>query len=967
MQQVALRPPPRHPSRNISSVQQVSARPLEPCENASLRSHPPTLPIPRANPPKSAQNSSVLSRNQTARQAKVFDDLGKHRSATHLMDLLAPAVDVLDSNASAKKFLGSTRVRAVRAAAALNHLKRLQHSLSNATERQRLESQFRTFARAVEEGMDLLEGKDISLALNAVGTRGGYDSLFNSASSRLSALYHDCAICEKAQAGLRAESSLVGSEALSAAVCQACPHNGRTIALALNALSKVGLRTESMLNDVAAVILRLTPEKGLQGQNVGLILNSFANLKYVNVKVMSHLCDSVLLFNQSQIDAQAVSNIVNALSKLNFTEQRVMRHLSAVLQSLPKASISSQSIANIIDAYARHEAHDAGLFRFLSDCAMQQPSDSYSAQAIASIVGGLARAGVHDPPLLRYLSIAAQRKGPGQLSPQTVCGIANAYARGRAEDPRLVRHLAAAALAMHTKDLRELAGLASTFSRLPQHAAEGGSAATSELFAHLRQLVLRRRDHEITGQEMSETSGAPLTPSSPGASPPSNPSSLHAPPRGGPPHSAEASAPPLGLTAAGEASGQDLAMLLSGFARTGQLDTELLAYLSQLVRRLPPLGVQDAGVMMSAGGKGRRGHRGLSGAAELQGLSLQDVGVMFHALARPGVPSDHTLVAHLASAAEQALDATVASDGGGVCVLALTLAGAARLWEVGRWHTSVRFLVALAARLRDSSDPHASPADVLNALSAAARLTAPPRPHPPSPAGEEWQADLGQDREGLGVEEGLDVGVSGGGLVAPLKASDLGALTGKFRGYVLRWCAEGMTGGAPDLAQLCGLLGLMGRLGMLPADGALRGALLPALTLAVRQIHDELSATGSLGRRTMGREREVNGQPAMSQAAAAAAAAVAAKTAAHRLASAADALAAAQGGSVDAEWDEAWVAMGSAVRVLPQGAMDGASLATLLRAYSRAGRADAHVFDHCRRVLMLEVHDPLHMLACTSA
>jgi hypothetical protein len=478
------------------------------------------------------------------------DDLMKYNRASDLMECLDPFIALYSSGDNAAGFRKEQTVGAV---AALNHLKRLDRPGLSAPEQQRMDHQFRSFAAVAEAGMDTLQGKHISLSLNAVSHRSGYTSLFIKASQRLRALCQRCLSCP-ARDAIDADPDTAHT---TLAACPRCPLDGRSVALSLNALSKAGERDEPLLRDLAEV----AAGQRLQGQNAGLILNALARMGFRDEALVRRLSDATRGMDPATLDAQAVANIANALAKLGVLDPPAMARLSAAARALPRAALSSQAIANVVNAFARLGVEDRPLLAHLSAAAMDQPSDSFSPHSIASIVNGFARAGVADGPLFRYLSIAAQRRPPRLFTLQAAYNMVNAYDRAGLTDPRLAAHLAQTVLAADAATLHELAHVAAAFARLePPHGA---------VLDHVRRLVA--------------------------CLPAPHPDARAAPTADGEGRRRRGDA----AAAAAAGRGQDLGMLLSALVKTGRLDEAALAALSPLIRALPPgvAAAQDVAVM----------------------------------------------------------------------------------------------------------------------------------------------------------------------------------------------------------------------------------------------------------------------------------------------------------------------------------------------------------------------------------
>eukprot|EP00291_Cryptomonas_curvata_P003768 CAMPEP_0172191034 /NCGR_PEP_ID=MMETSP1050-20130122/23456_1 /TAXON_ID=233186 /ORGANISM="Cryptomonas curvata, Strain CCAP979/52" /LENGTH=181 /DNA_ID=CAMNT_0012865997 /DNA_START=394 /DNA_END=936 /DNA_ORIENTATION=+ len=174
-EELRLQAPPRRPHSQAISE--------DPAQNLSSSSpsarSPPIVFVKQAHNASPANYSVSPSRREdvqrrvetdagefSAAADRIPEDLMRYKSATALMDRLEPFIALYTSGGDAA---GPRKARAVGAVAAMNHLKRLEHSGVSSAEQQRLELQFRAFAAIAEAGIGTLHGKHISLALNAVG------------------------------------------------------------------------------------------------------------------------------------------------------------------------------------------------------------------------------------------------------------------------------------------------------------------------------------------------------------------------------------------------------------------------------------------------------------------------------------------------------------------------------------------------------------------------------------------------------------------------------------------------------------------------------------------------------------------------------------------------------------------------------------------------------------------------------
>ena len=191
----------------------------------------------------------------------------------------------------------------------------------------------------------------------------------------------------------------------------------RSVALIMNALSKVGIRQRSLFMALG----RLLPPHPAQAGK------------------------------PSSYDAQAVANILNALAKAGVRDEALVRRLGAAARDLPPAQFESQHIATILNAHVRLAIPAPELFAALANHLTRRLTptaeiapDLPSPQAVALILNAFSRAGMHDPPLFRAMSSVVQKylvehPSPStEMSPQAVSSILNACANGGFRDPALL-------------------------------------------------------------------------------------------------------------------------------------------------------------------------------------------------------------------------------------------------------------------------------------------------------------------------------------------------------------------------------------------------------------------------------------------------------------------------------------------------------------------------------------------------
>jgi hypothetical protein len=461
---------------------------------------------------------------------RVPDNLMRFQNASELMDALQPYVDRFETAPCDES---AQEVRALSAVAALNHLKRCEKGLRDASARERLEKQIRLFADVVEVGVDALGPKHLSLVVNAIGDRPGYGRLLSTTAERTVQLCQHCLSDSSVQA---ADNAVV--HATTNSLSKNCTLDARAIALILNAFAKANMRNETLFHMMAQIVLRLGDlHESLEGQNIGLILNAFSKAKISHPELFASLSITVQALDQCQIDVQALSNIVNAFANMGIHDTALFKRMSLIARQHSGEQYTSQSISNVVNAFARQSIRDDDLLAFLSETARNLPSKTFGAQSISTCINGYAKLGYCDEPLLRFLSQAAQRLKPKDFNAQSVAVIVNGCCRCGYKDKRLFSFLSDVALGLTNLDAQAIANIVNAFART--------NLGSDALYEHLVQ-----QTHKLVVREPSEKSHSTYRKKA--------------------------------------TSGPDIAILVASFDKAGRLDDVLLQHTWNLLETVPP-------------------------------------------------------------------------------------------------------------------------------------------------------------------------------------------------------------------------------------------------------------------------------------------------------------------------------------------------------------------------------------------
>jgi hypothetical protein len=482
-----------------------------------------------AKPRRDVQRSGrkPVSRNKSP--DRLPDNLMRFENATELMDVLQPYLERFETVPSNES---TQEVRALSAVAALNHLKRCEKGSRDAAARARLDKQMQFFVSVVEDGMDFIGSKHLSLFVNAIGDRPGYAEVLSSAARRAHAVCDEClnpSLTATAPGGNHAKKNFASKD---------CTLDARSVALILNAFAKANFRNETLYNVMAKVILRMErTHESMEGQNIGLILNAFSKAKLCNPELFEYLSVTAQALDERKIDVQALSNIVNAFANMGMQDTSLFIRMSSIARQHKPEAYSSQSISNIVNAFARQGIRDDELLAYLSQVAQKLSAQSFSAQSISTCMNGYAKLGYCDAPLMRFLSQAAQRLKPKDFTAQSVAVIVNGCCKCGVTDKRLFSFISDVALSLRHLDAQAIANIVNAFART--------NLGSDALYEHL----IKETENLVLQSSMQH---------------------------------AASSHKRRGVT------GPDIAILVASFDKAGRLDETLLQHAWSLLQLVPP-------------------------------------------------------------------------------------------------------------------------------------------------------------------------------------------------------------------------------------------------------------------------------------------------------------------------------------------------------------------------------------------
>eukprot|EP00927_Polykrikos_kofoidii_P036511 TRINITY_DN30834_c0_g1_i2.p1 TRINITY_DN30834_c0_g1~~TRINITY_DN30834_c0_g1_i2.p1 ORF type:complete len:488 (-),score=40.49 TRINITY_DN30834_c0_g1_i2:69-1532(-) len=232
----------------------------------------------------------------------------------------------------------------------------------------------------------------------------------------------------------------------------------RNICLALNALARVKLRDEALLDHIAGA-LTASWLRSFNAQDLTLLCNTYARLSHPAPELLS-LCAKELLWKLPETTPQEMSLIANAFARQRSYDAPLFRHVDAyVRRRIPE--FSPRHAVSILHAFARVDASSPQLF-----CALAGPLTNPDAASELDAVGvatgcfAIGRAALRHPclleanrPLRPALELMARRlvalenreeQGSASVEARHLAALARACVSVGAHSRRLVSVLSTA-------------------------------------------------------------------------------------------------------------------------------------------------------------------------------------------------------------------------------------------------------------------------------------------------------------------------------------------------------------------------------------------------------------------------------------------------------------------------------------------------------------------------------------------
>jgi hypothetical protein len=284
----------------------------------------------------------------------------------------------------------------------------------------------------VLDGMPLLSGKLVSLAVNAVAHNRCHSRLITAAGQRAIAI---------AQSG---DENALDVQAVSVIV---------------NGFARAGVRDVALFTNMSAVAKRLMETK------------------------------------RDEFGAQAISVIANAFVKMRITDEDLFTRLARCAERVPPESFTPQAIANMMNAYARHNARDEGLFNFLSHVSQRSLPAHWLSRHLALVVNALAKLEYRDDKLLAWIAQAALSRPTSAFDVQAIANILNGYGKmhGRDMDRKLLLHMASALrhIAQSSPQALDPQSIASSLNALVKTGYQDVASDSSKLLHRLSDVAMQ--------------------------------------------------------------------------------------------------------------------------------------------------------------------------------------------------------------------------------------------------------------------------------------------------------------------------------------------------------------------------------------------------------------------------------------------------------------------------------------------
>ena len=276
----------------------------------------------------------------------------------------------------------------------------------------------------VLDGMPLLSGKLVSLAINAVAHTRRHSRLISAA-------------------GKRAVQIAQSDEEAGTLDVQA-------VSVILNGFARAGMRDVHLFTTMSSVAIRLMENNSSDfgAQAISVMANAFAKLRIQDEELFKRLARCATRVPASDYTPQAIANIMNAYARHNVLDKELFRFLSAVSRKSVASQWLSRHLALVVNAHAKLNHRDDGLLAWVAQAVLARPASSFDVQAIANILNGYGKIYGHgtDRNLLTHMSGALCQIAdatPRMLDPLSIASTLNAMVKTgyRDDGRRLVKKL----------------------------------------------------------------------------------------------------------------------------------------------------------------------------------------------------------------------------------------------------------------------------------------------------------------------------------------------------------------------------------------------------------------------------------------------------------------------------------------------------------------------------------------------
>mmetsp|Transcript_41307 Transcript_41307/g.129892 ORF Transcript_41307/g.129892 Transcript_41307/m.129892 type:complete len:1079 (-) Transcript_41307:1648-4884(-) len=288
---------------------------------------------------------------------------------------------------------------------ALNHIKRLegQVGIDSIALNERKNRMFDHLAAQICKEMSALGPKHVALAATAVATRRRREEMMRAVTRRLLEMQADPV------------REFVFTE--------------QTIAMLFNAFAKERRSEEQALSMLSSLVLNLSG--GMKSlQNVAIILNSMARLRWMRKDVIQHLIENSQRCDPTTFTSQAVASVLNAAVRLDVSNENFFRFMSSyVKKNADNLHHSSQSLSIIANSFVKASFSDHELYQTIWQNTLLLPDQSFDSQSLATFLNCMLRSRVHNNLLHRRLLLLIFSIPPPRWNSHSLGLTANSVSR----------------------------------------------------------------------------------------------------------------------------------------------------------------------------------------------------------------------------------------------------------------------------------------------------------------------------------------------------------------------------------------------------------------------------------------------------------------------------------------------------------------------------------------------------------